>query len=110
MVHLGKEFTHRVFVGTAQIISVAEHIVANVSHSANRSVTTTSSSRPPFKHCSPTRNQLNALVQRRHRIVHEGDLIRHQRGGQTRAQSITRKYVADSLDFLDTLVGHLENV
>lgn len=58
----------------------------------------------------PIKAELNALVQRRHLIVHEGDLVRHKRAGQSRVHSIARKYVADSLDFIDTLVQHLENV
>jgi hypothetical protein len=53
---------------------------------------------------------VDAIVQRRHFIVHEGDLVRHERGGQTRVHPITRKYVDDSLAFLDTLVGHLEGL
>lgn len=59
---------------------------------------------------TPIRSQLDAIVQRRHLIVHEGDLVRHERGGRTRVHLITRKYVEDSLDFLNTLVDHLENV
>ena len=59
---------------------------------------------------STIKNQLNNIVQRRHQIVHEGDLIRHQRGGQTRVHSITTKYVHDSLDCLDVLVGHLNTI
>jgi hypothetical protein len=58
----------------------------------------------------PVRSQLNALVQRRHFIVHEGDLVRHQRGGKTRMHAITRKNVEDSLSFLDGLVAHLDNI
>jgi hypothetical protein len=58
----------------------------------------------------PIRAQLDTLVQRRNFIVHEGDLVRHERGGQTRVHPIARKYVADSLDFLDTFVAHLETV
>lgn len=58
----------------------------------------------------PIRSQLNNIVQRRHFIVHEGDLIRHQRGGRTRVHPIARKYVEGSLDFFDALVAHLEKV
>ena len=36
---------------------------------------------------SPIKNQLNNIVQRRHQIVHEGDLIRHQRGGRVLAST-----------------------
>lgn len=58
----------------------------------------------------PIKAQLNALVQRRHRIVHEGDLVRHKRAGRSRVNPLTRKYVADSLDFVETLVGHLDAI
>ena len=57
---------------------------------------------------SPYRDKLNRLVQQRNYIVHEGHLVRHQRAGKVRAHTIKRKYVADSLDFLDDLVDHLE--
>lgn len=59
---------------------------------------------------SAIKGQLNNIVQRRHQIVHEGDLIRHQRGGQTRVHPITKKYVHDSLDCLDVFVGHLDTI
>jgi hypothetical protein len=58
----------------------------------------------------PFKKQLGTLVQRRNFIVHEGDLVRHQRGGRVRMHLITRKYVEDSLVFLDTLVTHLETI
>jgi len=58
----------------------------------------------------PIRGQLNAIVDKRHRIVHEGDLIRHERGGQVRKNQISRKYVAESLDFIDNFVIQLEQV
>lgn len=58
----------------------------------------------------PIKSQLGSVVQRRNQIVHEGDLIRHQRGGKPRVHGVTRKYVADTLVFLDTFVGHLEGV
>jgi hypothetical protein len=59
---------------------------------------------------SPVKHQLNNIVQRRHQIVHEGDLIRHQRGGQTRVHPIAKKYVHDSLDCIDAFVGHLDTI
>lgn len=58
----------------------------------------------------PVRDQLNSIVRRRHQIVHEGDLVRHQRGGGTRVHPITKKYVHDSINFFDALVGHLETI
>jgi hypothetical protein len=54
--------------------------------------------------------QLNAIANRRNSIVHEGDLVRHQRGGRVRRLSIDGKFVKESLDFLDTFVGHLERI
>jgi len=54
--------------------------------------------------------QLGGIAMRRNQIVHEGDLVRHERGGQIKWHEINRKYVADSLDFLDTFVGYLERV
>jgi hypothetical protein len=56
------------------------------------------------------RNQLNAIAQRRNQVVHEGDLIRHQRGGKCRLHDVSRRFVEESLDFLDDLVGRLELV
>lgn len=56
------------------------------------------------------KDQLAGIAMRRNQIVHEGDLVRHERGGQIKWHAINRKYVADSLDFLDTFVEHLENV
>jgi hypothetical protein len=56
------------------------------------------------------KSQLAGIAMRRNQIVHEGDLVRHERGGQVKWHEINRKYVADSLDFLDTFVGHLESV
>jgi hypothetical protein len=58
----------------------------------------------------PFKNQLNVLVKRRHRVVHEGDLVRHKRAGHSRVHPLKRKYVADSLDFIDQLVEHLEAI
>ena len=58
----------------------------------------------------PTKAQLNQIVARRNSIVHEGDLVRHQRGGQLRAQEVRRVWVIQSLDFFDDFVQHLEAV
>ena len=54
--------------------------------------------------------QLNRIVSRRNAIVHEGDLLKHERGGKVRMQPIARKYVEDSLNFIGAFVGHLEHV
>ena len=54
--------------------------------------------------------QLANIAKRRNQIVHEGDLVVHERGGQVKWHVIERKYVADSLDFLDLFVAHLDSV
>lgn len=59
---------------------------------------------------SPIRDQLGHIAMRRNQIVHEGDLVRHERGGKTRLHDVTRKYVEESLDFLDDFVVRLESV
>ncbi len=59
---------------------------------------------------SPLRSRLNKIVERRNFIVHEGDLIRHERGGQVKRRPLARKYVADTLDFLDSFVRHLDGI
>jgi len=56
------------------------------------------------------KTQLANIAKRRNQIVHEGDLVFHERGGQVKWHNIERKYVADSLDFLDVFVGHLVSV
>lgn len=56
------------------------------------------------------RFQLNNIVHRRNLIVHEGDLVRHERGGRVRKYEISRQYVEDSLNFLETLVAKLDTV
>lgn len=58
----------------------------------------------------PIKNQLNAIVARRNLIVHEGDLVRHQRGGDVREQEIRPGWVEDSLTFLDSLIDRFEHV
>ncbi|WP_155636366.1 hypothetical protein [Burkholderia cepacia] len=58
----------------------------------------------------PIKDQLAHIAMRRNQIVHEGDLVVHERGGQVKWHAITRKYVVDSLDFLDKFVQHLEGV
>lgn len=58
----------------------------------------------------PIKTQLNQIAVRRNSIVHEGDLVKHERGGAVKMLPISRKYVEDSLNYLDELVNHLENV
>lgn len=55
-------------------------------------------------------DQHNKIVARRNQIVHEGDLPRHQRGGQVYVQEIRRRWVQESLDFLDEFARKLEAV
>jgi len=56
------------------------------------------------------RSQLNAIVQKRNLVVHEADLVRHERGGNLRRNSIDRKFVQESLKFLDGFIERLEKV
>lgn len=56
------------------------------------------------------KEQLNKIVARRNQIVHEGDLPRHQRGGQVYVQEIRRLWVQESLDFLNEFARKLEAV
>jgi hypothetical protein len=58
----------------------------------------------------PLKAELNQIVRRRNQIVHEGDLVRHQRGGKPRRHPIDAAYVRRSMDFIDNLVLKLENV
>lgn len=58
----------------------------------------------------PVKSQLNQIVMRRNYIVHEGDIVRHERGGQVKPRKVERRFVLDSLDFLDNFVAHLEQV
>lgn len=59
---------------------------------------------------SPVRSQLNKIAITRNLIVHEGHLVRHERGGLVRQHELGRTYVVESLDFLDGLVAKLEAV
>ncbi len=56
------------------------------------------------------KRQLDQIVRRRNEIVHEADLVRHQRGGKVRPRPIDPSFVHASLDFLDDLVSKLEAV
>lgn len=59
---------------------------------------------------NPIKKKLNKIAERRNHIVHEGDLARHQRGGEVKAQQIERRFVEESLSFLDEFVDGLENL
>ncbi len=54
--------------------------------------------------------ELGRIVERRHRIVHEGDLPRHQRGGLAQKAPIKRSFVVDSIAFIEDFVDELEKV
>ena len=56
------------------------------------------------------KEKLGKIVARRNQIVHEGDLPRHQRGGQVYAQSITRAWVQESLTVIEGLVVKLDAI
>ncbi|MDF2483418.1 MAG: hypothetical protein K0R79_3775 [Stenotrophomonas indicatrix] len=54
--------------------------------------------------------QLNKIVARRNQIVHEGDLPRHQRGGQVYVQEIRRLWVEESLHFMEDFAVKLDAI
>lgn len=58
----------------------------------------------------PIERQLNSIVDRRNKIVHEGDLLRHARGGTVRRKEISPKLVHESLEFLDGFVDILDQI
>lgn len=53
---------------------------------------------------------LGKIVDRRNQIVHEGDLPRHQRGGDATVREITPIWVSDSLDLLRDLANKLDAI
>lgn len=57
------------------------------------------------------REHTSIIVKRNH-IVHEGDLVKHQRAGHAniRKNAISRQFVDSSIAHLDTLVQHLETI
>jgi hypothetical protein len=60
--------------------------------------------------CEPkdVTKRLNSIVSRRNKIVHEGDLIRHRRGGRVRHAEITTARVASDVIWLAKLVEAIE--
>lgn len=54
--------------------------------------------------------ELGRIAAQRNQIVHEGHLVKHSRGGHVKCHPVTAADVKGKLDFLDTFVGHLENV
>lgn len=60
--------------------------------------------------CSPKdiTTRLDKIVARRNKMVHEGDIVRHKRGGKVRYGKITPKQVANDVIWLSTLVDAIE--
>lgn len=56
------------------------------------------------------KKEYRAIIARRHRIVHEGDLERHERGGRPKKNRISSRFVRRSLDFLKKFVAELEKL
>jgi len=56
------------------------------------------------------KKQLNAIVERRHKIVHEGDLPRHERGGIAKKVPISRAFIVSSLTHLEDFVNEMEKI
>jgi hypothetical protein len=54
--------------------------------------------------------RLDKIVVRRNKMVHEGDIVRHKRGGKVRYGKITPKLVVDDVIWLGTLVDAMEAV
>ena len=53
--------------------------------------------------------RLNKIVDRRNRIVHEGDILRRKRGGKIAYHEITAKEVAGDITWLSSLVDAIEH-
>jgi len=56
------------------------------------------------------KKKLNSIVERRHKIVHEGDLPRHERGGIAKKVPILRSFVVSSLIYLEDFVNEMEKI
>ena len=59
---------------------------------------------------NPIKRQFNRIIQRRNWIVHEGDLIRHKKGGKARCHEIAPKFVREGLEFIDDYTERLDSV
>lgn len=70
----------------------------------------------PWQTCANTmgctRNEivtrLREIADRRNKIVHEGDIVRHKRGGKIRYRRITPKQVASNITWIGQLVDAIE--
>lgn len=56
------------------------------------------------------RDELDSIIRRRNWIVHEGDLVRHKRGGDAKLHAVTPAFVRQSLGFVDDLASKLDEV
>jgi hypothetical protein len=52
--------------------------------------------------------RLRDIVDRRNKIVHEGDIVRHKRGGKIRYRKITPRQVAKDIVWIGDLVDAIE--
>lgn len=67
-------------------------------------------SRNGFGDMDEYKRELGRIVGRRNRIVHEGDIPRHQRGGRPQKEPITPEFVDKSMAFVEDFVTELENI
>jgi hypothetical protein len=58
----------------------------------------------------PLKKQLGDIARRRNQIVHEGDLVRHRRGGQPKRHPVDRTYAKNSISFVQDLVDTLDKL
>lgn len=58
----------------------------------------------------PLKRKLDKIADRRNKIVHEADLVRHVRAGKIRPIELTSREVKDSVQFLKDLVTTLEGI
>ncbi len=58
----------------------------------------------------PIKRELGSIIRRRNWIVHEGDLVRHKKGGDARCNEIAPKFVREGLVFIDDLAEKLETI
>jgi RiboL-PSP-HEPN len=58
----------------------------------------------------PLKKQLGDIARRRNQIVHEGDLVRHRRGGQPKRRPVDRMDAQNSISFIQDLIDALEKV
>ena len=54
--------------------------------------------------------KLNRIIARRNRIVHEGDLVRHERAGGVRRHGIQPAEISDLITWISDLVAALEQL